>query len=161
MALARNSFGAGAPVVHELFSVETLREAKAAHPGARVISHPECPKPIRDESDHVLGTAGMLKLVKASAGETFIVGTEANMIYRLRKEAPQNVYVPAPGALDLCGIEDRVDSATFDLLLRVDPQDWAYELRDQRVFYAKFGDRLPSEILRQHGEVMRRLGLDS
>jgi GTP-dependent phosphoenolpyruvate carboxykinase len=69
--------------------------------------------------------------------------------------------VPAPGALDLRGIEDRVDPATLDLLLRVDPQDWAHELADQRAFYTKFGDRLPREILRQHGEVLRRLGLES
>lgn len=94
----------GACEVHELFSVETLREQKAAHPGAIVISHPECPKPVRDESDHILGTAGMLKLVKASAGETFIIGTEANMIYRFEKEAPQNTYLPAPGASCACNL---------------------------------------------------------
>jgi len=69
--------------------------------------------------------------------------------------------VPAPGALDLAGIEDRVDSSTLDLLLRVDPEDWAHEVADQRTFFAKFGDRLPKEILRQHAEVMRRLGLAS
>jgi len=70
-------------------------------------------------------------------------------------------YVPAPGALDLRGIEDRVDAATLDLLLRVDPDDWAHELADQRAFYAKFGDRMPHEILRQHAEAMRRLSLGS
>ena len=53
----------GACEVHELFSVDTLRAMKAEHPGAIVISHPECPKPVRDESDHILGTAGMLRLV--------------------------------------------------------------------------------------------------
>jgi quinolinate synthase len=94
----------GACEVHELFSVDTLREMKAEHPGAIVISHPECPKPVRDESDHVLGTAGMLRLVKASEGETFIVGTEANMIYRFEKEAPGNTYLPAPGASCACNL---------------------------------------------------------
>ena len=49
--------------------------------------------------------------------------------------------------------------ATLDLLLRVDAKDWAHELEDQRAFYAKFGDRLPREILRQHTETLRRLGL--
>jgi phosphoenolpyruvate carboxykinase (GTP) len=67
-------------------------------------------------------------------------------------------YVPAPDALDLRGIDDRVDAATLNLLLRVDPKDWAHELQDQREFFAKFGDRMPAEILRQHREVMQRLG---
>jgi quinolinate synthase len=94
----------GACMVHELFSVDTLLALKRAHPGARVVSHPECPKPVRDASDHVVGTAGMLKLVHAERGREFIVGTEANMIYRLRKEAPWNEYIPAPGASCACNL---------------------------------------------------------
>ncbi|MFT7517086.1 MAG: quinolinate synthase [Myxococcota bacterium] len=94
----------GACEVHELFSIDTLNDMKAQHPAAKVISHPECPKPIRDASDYVLGTAGMLRLVKESHGETFIIGTEANMIYRFEKEAPQNTYIPAPGASCACNL---------------------------------------------------------
>jgi len=108
----------GACMVHELFSVETLREARVAHPGALVISHPECPKPVRDESDHVLGTAGMLKMVKAAQDQTFIVGTEANMIYRLQKEAPQNTYVPAPGASCACNLCPHMQRNTPEKLWR-------------------------------------------
>ena len=108
----------GACMVHELFSVETLREARVAHPGALVISHPECPKPVRDASDHVLGTAGMLKMVKAAHGQTFIVGTEANMIYRLQKEAPQNTYVPAPGASCACNLCPHMQRNTPEKLWR-------------------------------------------
>ncbi|RMH03101.1 MAG: quinolinate synthase NadA [Planctomycetota bacterium] len=94
----------GACEVHELFSVETLRELQAAHPGAITVSHPECPKPVRDASDYVLGTAGMLKLARETSGRTFLVGTEGNMLYRLRKEAPQNEYVAAPGASCACNL---------------------------------------------------------
>jgi len=94
----------GACEVHELFSVDTLLETKNSYPGAITLAHPECPKRIRDASDHVLGTAGMLALVKASKDETFIIGTEGNMIYRFEKEAPQNQYVPAPGASCACNL---------------------------------------------------------
>lgn len=94
----------GACEVHELFSVETLNVMKGEHPEAIVISHPECPKPVRDVSDHILGTAGMLKMVKAAEGKKFIIGTEANMIYRFEKEAPQNTYLPAPGASCACNL---------------------------------------------------------
>ncbi len=94
----------GSCQVHELFSIETLRALQAAHPGAITLSHPECPKAIRDASDRVLGTAGMLELVRESTGETFLVGTEGNMLYRLRKEAPQNEYIAAPGASCACNL---------------------------------------------------------
>jgi len=94
----------GACQVHELFSVDTLRDLQAAHPGAITISHPECPKPVRDASDHVLGTASMLKKVKTAQGQTFLVGTEGNMLYRLQKEAPQNEYISAPGASCACNL---------------------------------------------------------
>ncbi|MDP6941048.1 MAG: quinolinate synthase NadA [Planctomycetota bacterium] len=94
----------GACEVHELFSVDTLLVLQEENPGAITICHPECPKRVRDASDEVLGTAGMLKLVKASEGKTFIVGTEGNMIYRFEKEAPQNTYIPAPGASCACNL---------------------------------------------------------
>ncbi len=94
----------GACEVHELFSVETLLAMKAEHPQALVLSHPECPKAVRDVSDYVLGTAGMLRLVKEHAGQTFLIGTEANLIYRFEKEAPQNTYLPAPGASCACNL---------------------------------------------------------
>jgi quinolinate synthase len=45
-----------------------------------------------------------LKKVKAAKGETFLIATEANMIYRFEKEAPQNSYVPAPGASCACNL---------------------------------------------------------
>ncbi|KAA3608986.1 MAG: quinolinate synthase NadA [Planctomycetota bacterium] len=94
----------GTCMVHELFSVETLQALQAEHEGSVTMAHPECPKNIRDLSDHVLGTAGMLRLVKASEGKTFIVATEGNMIYRFQKEAPQNTYIPAPGASCACNL---------------------------------------------------------
>lgn len=94
----------GACMVHELFSIETLLQLKAEHPDAAVLAHPECPKNIRDASEHVLGTAGMLRLVKQTKGKTYIVATEGNMIYRFEKEAPDNHYIPAPGASCACNL---------------------------------------------------------
>ena len=108
----------GACEVHELFSVETLREVQKENPGAITLSHPECPKPVRDESDYVLGTAGMLNLVKSSAGNTYIVGTEANMIYRFEKEAPQNQYIAAPGASCACNLCPHMQRNTPEKLWR-------------------------------------------
>ncbi len=68
-------------------------------------------------------------------------------------------YVPAPGALDLRGLETQVPPQAMEELLRVDREDWRAELQSQREFFAKFGDRLPDEISRQTEATARRLGL--
>lgn len=103
-------------MVHELFSVETLHQIKADHPGAEVLAHPECPKNIRDASDHVLGTAGMLRVVTKAQGKTFIVATEGNMLYRFKAVAPQNTYIPAPGASCACNLCPHMQRNTADKL---------------------------------------------
>jgi quinolinate synthase len=94
----------GACQVHELFSVDLLLDLQKQYPQAITLSHPECPKAVRDASDFVLGTAGMLKKVKSMQDQTFLIGTEGNMIYRFEKDAPSNTYIPAPGASCACNL---------------------------------------------------------
>jgi quinolinate synthase len=103
-------------MVHELFSVETLHALKREHPGAEVLAHPECPKNIRDASEHVLGTAGMLRVVTSATDKTFIVATEGNMIHRFKTVAPQNTYIPAPGASCACNLCPHMQLNTADKL---------------------------------------------
>ena len=68
-------------------------------------------------------------------------------------------WVPAEGSLDLRGIEDQVDAATLEGLLRVDPNDWAAELDNQKEFFEKFGEHTPEEIWAQLAATKERLGL--
>ena len=67
-------------------------------------------------------------------------------------------YVPAPGALDLRGLEDEIDAETVEGLLEIDPDDWKVELADQKEFFEKFGSHTPDEIWRQHAALAERLG---
>ena len=66
--------------------------AREAHPGAPVMSHPECTKPVRDASDAVLSTGQMVRFVRENPAREFIVATEIDMIHRLRKEAPDKQF---------------------------------------------------------------------
>src|SRR5690348_7757140 len=50
----------GSCMVHEIFSVGDLLALKRQLPQARTIAHPECPANIREHSDFVGGTEGML-----------------------------------------------------------------------------------------------------
>src|SRR4051812_43363957 len=74
----------GACMVHEIFSVRDLLDLKRKIPGSHTIAHPECPANIREHSDFVGGTEGMLKYIGGFAEPTdFLVATEANMMWQL------------------------------------------------------------------------------
>lgn len=87
--------------VHEYFTLKDLREAKKIHPDAEVMAHPECIKEILEEADSVVSTAGMLRRVKESKAEKFIVGTESGLIYRLIKENPGKKFYSL-GSAKIC-----------------------------------------------------------
>ena len=60
---------------------------------APVLVHPECDKPVREAADHCLSTGGMCKFVEESSAERFVIGTEAGILHRLRKENPEKDFV--------------------------------------------------------------------
>src|SRR6516162_5043708 len=55
----------GSCMVHEVFSVQDLLALKRRLPAALTLAHPECPANIREHSDLVTGTEGMLAYVGA------------------------------------------------------------------------------------------------
>ena len=69
-------------------------------------------------------------------------------------------WVPAPDGIDLHGIEHEVSPATLETLLAIDPESWGEEIADQATFFAKFGERMPEEIWRQHAALKQRLGVN-
>ena len=64
-------------------------------------------------------------------------------------------YIPADGALDLSGLD--LPDGIIQELLHIDNQAWLNELTDQREFFAKFGDRLPQEIITELDALEQRL----
>jgi phosphoenolpyruvate carboxykinase (GTP) len=65
-------------------------------------------------------------------------------------------WVPAPGSIDLEGIE--VTKEDMEELLRVDHNEWRAEIPLIREHFAQFGDRLPPSLLRTLEALERRLG---
>ncbi|MEK6581929.1 MAG: quinolinate synthase NadA, partial [Nitrospirota bacterium] len=80
--------------VHERVTPEDIKKARAEHPGAVVMAHPECRLDVLEMVDHVTSTSGMLRYAKASSEKEFVAGTEIGLLYRLRKENPEKVFYP-------------------------------------------------------------------
>ncbi len=79
---------------HARMTENHIRAARAAHPGAPVLVHPECPKPVRDAADAVLSTGGMCRHVLGRTEQAFIIGTETGILHRLQHENPDKAFYP-------------------------------------------------------------------
>jgi quinolinate synthase len=96
----------GACHVHEDFSLERILELKKIHSGAKIISHPECKKPILIISDFIGSTAAMLKFVKEDNEHEYIVATESGILHQMKKECNNKVFYAAPPVDATCGCND-------------------------------------------------------
>ena len=79
---------------HQIITVKGIEAARALHPGAPVLVHPECPKDVRAAADHALSTGGMCAFARENAAREIIVGTETGILHRLRKENPGKAFYP-------------------------------------------------------------------
>ena len=80
---------------HAKILPEHIRMQKEAHPGAKVIVHPECRMDVIALADAVASTEGMVRLVKESVAGEFIIGTDIAIIHKMRREAPGKSFYPA------------------------------------------------------------------
>lgn len=86
----------GACHVHDRFSLQGILDMKKAHPGAKVLVHPECRKPLQIIADMVGSTARLLDYARKSDADTFIVVTESGILHQMQKDCPEKCFLAAP-----------------------------------------------------------------
>jgi len=84
---------------HERMTVGAVLGKKAEHPDALFVCHPECAPEVSALADHVCSTSGMYEYCRTSPARKFIIGTEAGILYKLRKENPDKEFILASPAL--------------------------------------------------------------
>ncbi|MBI4844023.1 MAG: quinolinate synthase [Nitrospirae bacterium] len=77
---------------HDRARKEDVYKARAEHPDALFLAHPECRMEVLELADHVTSTSGMLRYAASSAAKEFIIGTEIGLLHRLRKENPDKAF---------------------------------------------------------------------
>lgn len=83
---------------HELIEAADVLAAKAAHPQAKVVVHPECAPEVVELADAVESTSGMIRYCREDSAEEYLIGTECGLLYRLSKDVPGKRFYPVTGA---------------------------------------------------------------
>ncbi|AMM54248.1 quinolinate synthase NadA [Pyrococcus kukulkanii] len=79
--------------VHQKFTVEDVERAKKLHPNAKLMVHPECIPEVQERADIIVSTGGMIR--RACEHDEWVVFTEREMVYRLKKLYPEKKFYPA------------------------------------------------------------------
>jgi quinolinate synthase len=105
--------------VHQRFLPQHIDRVRRAHPGIRVIVHPECRFEVAQAADQIGSTEGIIKAIAASpAGSQWAVGTEIHLVNRLSKEMPDRKVMSLDPSVCVC-----------TTMFRITPQHllWALE----------------------------------
>ncbi|CCO24547.1 quinolinate synthase NadA [Maridesulfovibrio hydrothermalis] len=85
----------GLCAIHQRFKLSQVESFRAKYPGCKVVVHPECPPELVEAADGDGSTSYLIKYVADSpAGSTIIIGTETNLVNRLKNEFPDKNIIP-------------------------------------------------------------------
>jgi len=103
--------------VHQLFDVDDIAFYRAKYPGILIVTHPECKPEVCDLSDFVGSTSQIIEYVKKLPSEQRVaIGTEYNMIQRLRKE---NTYVLSSSKPECPTMNETTLQDVYNVLLSI------------------------------------------
>ena len=94
--------------VHNNIRLRHVREKKEQLPEAEVWVHPECRPEVIDIADKVFSTGKMVKEARITTKADILIGTEAGIIYRMKKENPERNFHPVKD-LALCSNMKKID----------------------------------------------------
>ena len=85
--------------VHAVKTAEEVRTAKAAHPGAKFLVHPECTQELLAEADYIGSTSGIINFAAKDQAAEYIIGTEDGVLYELKKQNPEKIFHQLGGGM--------------------------------------------------------------
>jgi quinolinate synthase len=100
--------------VHGRFSEDVVDELRATHPGINILVHPECKHEVVLKADLVGSTEFIIKTIEAApAGSTWAIGTELNLVQRLKDAHPDKNIVFLDRNVCFCSTMNRIDLPHF------------------------------------------------
>ncbi len=80
---------------HVRITAGDIAARRREHPQAHVVVHPECRPDVIALADAALSTSGIIRYAARPDVSELIVGTEVEILHRLRKENPGKTFIPA------------------------------------------------------------------
>ena len=80
--------------IHYCVTESDVIEAKAAHPEAKLLAHPECRPEVLARADYIGSTSGIINEATNSDAKEFIIGTENEIVEYLRAHVPGKSFYP-------------------------------------------------------------------
>lgn len=87
-------FMQGGCPTHVRMNVRNVEKARAAHPNAKLLVHPECHPSVTALADFVGSTTGIIAHATASPETEFIIGTENSIVQHLQFDCPDKRFYP-------------------------------------------------------------------
>lgn len=96
--------------VHTRMRPGDLAEARAAHPGAPIVAHPECgcASEALGQVDRVLSTDGMIRFAEETRAPEVLVATEIGILHRMQRINPTTRFTPID-AKTVCPFMKEID----------------------------------------------------
>ncbi|PID40955.1 MAG: quinolinate synthase [Proteobacteria bacterium] len=101
---------------HDRLTVADVEAARAAHPQAVFMAHPECRPEVVVLADVAVSTSGMIRYAGESTADAFIVGTEIGLLYPLKKAHPEKTFYPASEGMVCPDMKKITPQDIFDCL---------------------------------------------
>lgn len=83
----------GCPI-HARVSADEVKAARAAHPEAIVLVHPECTPDVLSLADYIGSTSAIMDYAEKSDAKEFIIGTEISIAQHLSYRCPDKFFYP-------------------------------------------------------------------
>jgi len=100
--------------VHGRFSEDVVDELRATYPDINILVHPECKHEVVLKADLVGSTEFIIKTIEAApAGTTWAIGTELNLVQRLKDAHPDKTIVFLDRNVCFCSTMNRIDLPHF------------------------------------------------
>ncbi|HOV81007.1 MAG TPA: quinolinate synthase NadA [Bacillota bacterium] len=119
---------------HNNLTLEEVLEAKAEHPEALVLVHPECRPEVTAVADVVSSTSGIIRYAAESSAREFIIGTEAGVLHPLNKRCPGKKFYMASKKLFCPNMKKITLEKVYSALVNLEPRvSVPGEVRDRAV----------------------------
>lgn len=77
---------------HVRITEKDVKKARAMHPEALLLVHPECLPEVSEAADYVGSTTGIMDFAKKSEAKEFIIGTENSIVQHLQFACPDKQF---------------------------------------------------------------------